>query len=196
MEDDAPRLIYAVLLLVLIASSLIAYRLPLSKMLKMVAAWIGIFALMFFIMSFRPEIKMALARVSGELTGAPRQSITGEALRLVRQDDGHFWLRASVNGMDADFMVDSGASVTAIGADLAKQAGVTLDGGATEMETANGIINVKTGNVKTFGIGEFQIKDHEVVVGDNFGGVNVVGMNFLDGFSSWRVKGDVMELDP
>jgi aspartyl protease family protein len=196
MDDDAPRLIYAVLLLVLVASSLIAYRLPLGKMLKMIAAWVGIFALMFVIMSFRPEMKMIWSRVTGELTGAPRQSVEGETLRLVRQDDGHFWLRASVNGKTADFMVDSGASVTAIGADLAKQSSVALDGGAIEMETANGLINVKTGMVKSFSVGELQIDNHEVVVGDNFGEVNVVGMNFLDSFSSWRVKGDVMELVP
>jgi aspartyl protease family protein len=196
MDDDAPRLIYAVLLLVLVASSLIAYRLPLGKMLKMVAAWAGIFALLFIIMSFRPEMKMIWSRVTGELSGAPRQSVEGDTLRLVRQDDGHFWLRASVNGKAADFMVDSGASVTAISADLAKQSNVALDGGTIEMETANGVINVRTGTVRSFSIGELQIENHNVVVGDNFGEVNVVGMNFLDSFTSWRAKGDVMELTP
>lgn len=196
MDDDAPRLIYAVLLLVLVALSLIAYRLPLGKMLKMVAAWAGIFALMFVIMSFRPEMKMIWSRVTGELTGAPRQSVEGDRLRLVRQDDGHFWLRASVNGKTADFMVDSGASVTAISADLAKQSNVALDGGTIEMETANGVINVRTGTVRSFSVGELQIENHNVVVGDNFGEVNVVGMNFLDSFTSWRAKGDVMELTP
>jgi aspartyl protease family protein len=196
MDDDASRLIYAVLLLVLVALSLIAYRLPLGKMLKMVAAWAGIFALMFVIMSFRPEMKMIWSRVTGELTGAPRQSVEGDRLRLVRQDDGHFWLRASVNGKTADFMVDSGASVTAISADLAKQSNVALDGGTIEMETANGVINVRTGTVRSFSVGELQIENHNVVVGDNFGEVNVVGMNFLDSFTSWRAKGDVMELTP
>jgi aspartyl protease family protein len=196
MDDDAPRLIYAVLLLVLVALSLIAYRLPLGKMLKMVAAWAGIFALMFVIMSFRPEMKMIWSRVTGELTGAPRQSVEGDRLRLVRQDDGHFWLRASVNGKTADFMVDSGASVTAISAELAKRSNVALDGGTIEMETANGVINVRTGTVRSFSVGELQIENHNVVVGDNFGEVNVVGMNFLDSFTSWRAKGDVMELTP
>ncbi len=196
MNDDAPRLIYAVLLLVLVLSSLLAYRLPLAKMVKMALAWIGIFALIFVILSFRPEMKMIWSRVTGELTGAPRQSVDGKTLRLVRQDDGHFWLRASINGKTADFMVDSGASVTAIDAELARQANVTLDGGTIEMETANGMINVKTGTVKSFGVGDLEIDNHDVVVGHSFGAVNVVGMNFLDSFSSWRVKGDVMELVP
>jgi aspartyl protease family protein len=93
-------------------------------------------------------------------------------------------------------MVDSGASVTAISADLAKQSNVALDGGTIEMETANGVINVRTGTVRSFSVGELQIENHNVVVGDNFGEVNVVGMNFLDSFTSWRAKGDVMELTP
>ena len=40
------------------------------------------------------------------------------------------------------------------------------------------------------------IDDHHVVIAENFGDTNVVGMNFLDSFSSWTVKGDVMELQP
>jgi aspartyl protease family protein len=196
MDDDAPRLIYAVLLLVLVASSLIAARLPLSKMIRMIAAWVGIFALAFVIMSFRPEMKIVWSRVTGELTGAPRQSVDGETIRLVRQDDGHFWLRASINGTQANFMVDSGASITAIGVDLAKDAEIELDGNSIEMNTANGRIAVKTGTAKSLRIGDLQLDDHDVVVAENFGDTNVVGMNFLDSFASWRVKGDVMLLTP
>jgi aspartyl protease family protein len=120
----------------------------------------------------------------------------GDRLRLVRQDDGHFWLRASINGVNADFMVDSGATVTAMGDALARQTNVQLDGRKILLETANGQIEARTGNIAEFRIGDFQIDDLDVVVGDNFGDVNVVGMNFLDSFSSWKVQGDVMELTP
>jgi len=191
-----PEAVYALIILVLIASGLIARRLPLRQYAKMIGAWAAIFALVFIGFSFRPELSMMWNRVKGELTGAPRQSMAGERLRLVRQDDGHFWLRASVNGQSADFMVDSGASTTAISADLAAAAKVKLDGRTTELETANGIISAKLGDVREFRIGDLQIDDHQVVIAENFGGTNVVGMNFLDSFSSWTVKGDVMELQP
>lgn len=191
-----PEAVYALIILVLIASGLIARRLPLRQYAKMIGAWAAIFALVFIGFSFRPELSMMWNRVKGELTGAPRQSMAGETLRLVRQDDGHFWLRASVNGQSADFMVDSGASTTAIGADLAAAAKVKLDGRTTELETANGIISAKLGHVREFRIGDLQIDDHQVVIAENFGDTNVVGMNFLDSFSSWTVKGDVMELQP
>lgn len=192
----SPEAIYAIIILVIIASGLIARRLPLRQYAKMIFAWIGIFAVVFVGFSFRPELSMAWNRVKGELTGAPRQSVEGETLRLVRQDDGHFWLRASINGVEADFMVDSGASTTAVAAALAKEAKVQLDGRSTELETANGVIEAKLGEVRALRIGELQINDHSVVIAENFGDTNVVGMNFLDSFDSWTVKGDIMELKP
>ncbi len=191
-----PEALYALIVLVVIASGLIARRLPLRQYAKMILAWLGIFALVFVGFSFRPELSMMWNRIKGELTGAPRQSIVGETLRLVRQDDGHFWLRATLNGVEADFMVDSGASTTAVGAELAKTAKIELDGRSTELETANGVIEAKMGAVKTFRVGDLQIDDHSVVIAENFGDTNVVGMNFLDSFDSWTVKGDVMELRP
>jgi aspartyl protease family protein len=192
----SPEAVYALLLIVLVAAGLIARRLPLRQYAKMIGAWIAIFFLIFVIFSFRPEMAMMWDRVKGELTGAPRQSMEGDKLRLVRQDDGHFWLRASINGVNADFMVDSGATVTAMGDALARKTNVELDGRKILLETANGQIEARTGNVAEFRIGDFQVDDLDVVVGDNFGDVNVVGMNFLDSFSSWRVQGDVMELTP
>jgi aspartyl protease family protein len=192
----SPEAIYALLLVAIIAAGLIARRLPLRQYAKMIGAWVAIFALIFVIFSFRPEMSMMWDRVKGELTGAPRQSVDGENLRLVRHDDGHFWVRASVNGVNADFMVDSGATVTAMGAALARQTKVKLDGRKIVLETANGQIEARTGSIAEFRIGELQIDDLDVVVGDNFGDVNVVGMNFLDSFSSWKVEGDVMVLAP
>jgi aspartyl protease family protein len=192
----SPEAVYALLLIVLIAAGLIARRLPLRQYAKMIGAWIAIFFLIFVIFSFRPEMAMMWDRVKGELTGAPRQSMEGDKLRLVRQDDGHFWLRASINGVNADFMVDSGATVTAMGDALARKTNVELDGRKILLETANGQIEARSGNVAEFRIGDFQVDDLDVVVGDNFGDVNVVGMNFLDSFASWKVQGDVMELTP
>lgn len=191
-----PEAGYALILLMVIASSLIARRLPLRQYARMILAWIAIFAVVFIGFSFRPELSLMWSRVKGDLTGAPRQSVNGETLRLVRQDDGHFWLRATLNGVPADFMVDSGASTTAVGAALAKAAKVELDGRTTELETANGTIKAQMGKVGAFRVGDFQIDDHNVVVANNFGDTNVVGMNFLDSFSSWTVEGDFMVLRP
>jgi aspartyl protease family protein len=196
--EDTTRLIIGITMIVLLAGSIAARRLPLKQYAKMILAWVAIFAGMFVIMSFRPEMSMMWDRVKGELTGAPRQSTTGDNLKLVRQDDGHFWLRASVNGYQADFMVDSGATTTAINSDDAKAAKLSFDKGSNivQLDTANGVVEARTTKVQAMRVGDLQIDDHEVVVSDSFGDTNVVGMNFLDSFSSWNVEGDVMTLRP
>lgn len=197
-SDDNARLIYGLMLIGLMVASLAARRLPLKQYAKMILAWIAIFAVAFAIMSFRPEMKMAWNRISGELTGAPRQTMQGDAIQLVRQDDGHFWMRAQLNGHQTDLMIDSGATTTAINSDTARGAMLTLDPveELVELSTANGIVKARTASVEVVSIGELAIDDLDVVVSDGFGDTNVAGMNFLDLFDSWNVKGDVMTLKP
>jgi aspartyl protease family protein len=196
--DDNARLIYGLVVVMLLVSSLAARRLPLKQTAKMILAWVAIFAVAFIIMSFRPEMKMAWNRITGELTGAPRQTVEGDEVRLVRQDDGHFWLRAELNGYQADLMVDSGATTTAINGDTARAAKLVLDPveESVELDTANGVIKARTTTVKALTVGGLSIVDHDVVVSDGFGDTNVAGMNFLNTFESWNVTGDVMTLKP
>ena len=197
-SDDNARMIYGLIVVMLLVGSLAARRLPMKHYLKMILAWVAIFAGVFVVMSFRPEFEMAWNRVTGELTGAPRQSVEGGEIRLVRQDDGHFWLRAELNGYQADMMVDSGASLTAINGKTARGAKLVLDSEdeAIELSTANGIIKARTAKVASMTVGDFLLEQHDVVVADGFGETNVVGMNFLDDFESWNVTGDVMTLKP
>jgi aspartyl protease family protein len=196
--EDAPQLIWAVGALVLVMSSLLAYRLPIGQTVKMVLGWIGIFALAFLVMSFRPEMKAIWERVKGELTSAPRQVVEGKAIKLTRQDDGHFWVRAEINNKQIDFMVDSGATTTAINADTANQIGLDMGKAsrAVELDTANGAVWAKVVTVPKMSVGDFIFADHSAVVAQEFGDTNVVGMNFLDTFTSWNVERDVMTLRP
>jgi aspartyl protease family protein len=45
-------------------------------------------------------------------------------------------------------------------------------------------------------MGSHVIGNHRVVVSENFGDTNVLGMNFLDAMKSWKVEGNVMTLQP
>ena len=168
--DDSARLLYAVMAMVFVASSLFAYRLPIAKMAKLVLAWLGIFAALFLIFSFRPEMKRVWNRVSGELTGAPRQEIALDAISLTRQDDGHFWLRANVNGKAVDFMVDTGASFTALNATTADELQIQWREVLphVDIETANG--RVKANRVELGEISDRQIYSDRPR-GDDGGGI-------------------------
>jgi aspartyl protease family protein len=194
--EDGPSLIWGVICILLLVSSLAARRLPLGYVAKAGLAWIAIFAALFAIFSFRFEFIGIWERVKADISGTAGQSISGEAIELRRQDDGHYWLMVDINGKPVRFMVDSGATMTAINADTAKEVGVAADGYPIILSTANGRVAAKRGNVASLAIGPHRMENHSVVVSESFGDVNLLGMNFLNNMQSWRVEGNMMVLQP
>ena len=185
--------LYLALCLVLVASSLVGMRLPLGKVVKMALAWVAIFGIGFILFAFRGEFSALGARLRAEAVGTPIQS--GEELRIAMRDDGHFWVSASVNGQNAPFLVDSGASITTISRAVAGSAGVTTGMRVSTVETANGNVQMRRATVDRFAIGSIVRSDFGVHVND-VGDTNVLGMNFLSSLASWRVEGNTLVLRP
>ena len=194
--EDGPSMIWGVVCILLLVSSLAARRLPLGYVAKAGLAWIAIFATLFAIFSFRFEFIGIWERVKADISGTAGQNISGEAIELRRQDDGHYWLMVSINGKPVRFMVDSGATMTAINATTAREAGVEADGYPIILGTANGRVAAKRGVVRLLSVGPHSIENHQVVVSERFGDVNVLGMNFLNTMQSWRVEANMMVLRP
>jgi len=194
--EDGPSLIWGVICILLLVSSLAARRLSLGEVAKAALAWIAIFAALFAIFSFRFEFIGIWERVKADISGTAGQSISSEAIELRRQDDGHYWLLVDINGKAVRFMVDSGATMTAINATTAKEVGVEADGYPIILSTANGRVAAKRGNVRSLVVGPHRIENHAVVVSESFGDVNLLGMNFLNSMQSWRVEANVMILQP
>jgi aspartyl protease family protein len=60
-------------------------------------------------------------------------------IELKRAPDGHFHWPGRVNGVAVDFLVDTGATSTALPLALAQAAGLTLEGGM-QSSTAGGVV--------------------------------------------------------
>ena len=185
--------LYLVLFLVLVASSLAARRVPFGKTLKMSAIWVGIFALVFALFSFRSEFSSLGSRLKAEAVGTPIQA--GEELRVPMAEDGHFWVQATINGHEAAFMVDSGASVTTISKETAEQAGVETGFRVAEVGTANGSVIMRRARAERFQVGGIARTDLSLLV-NTHDETNVLGMNFLSSLQSWRVEGNYLVLNP
>jgi aspartyl protease family protein len=196
--EDGPSLIWGIVCVILLISSLAARRLPMAYVGKAALAWVAIFAALFAIFSFRFEFISIWERVKADISGTSGQTVNSEVIELRRQDDGHYWLQAEVNGNPVRFMIDSGATITAINAQTATDTGVDVDSNGYPMilDTANGRVAAKRGYVKKIEIGSHTIVDHKVVVSENFGDTNVLGMNFLDSMKSWKVERNMMVLQP
>ena len=191
--DDGERLLYLVLCLVLVGSSLVGMRMPIGKAVKMALAWVLIFAVAFGLFTFRSEFSSFGSRIRAEATGAPIQS--GEEMRIAMRDDGHFWVEASVNGKAAQFLVDSGASITTVSPDLASEAGLETGMRIANVETANGDVQMAVSTAERFDVGGIARTDFTVHI-NRADTTNVLGMNFLSSLSSWRVEGNMLVLRP
>jgi aspartyl protease family protein len=194
--EDGPSLIWGVICILLLVSSLAARRLPLGYVAKAGLAWVAIFAALFAIFSFRFEFIGIWERVKADISGTGGQSVSSEAIELRRQDDGHYWLMVDINGKPVRFMVDSGATMTAINATTAIEAGVEANGYPIILNTANGRVAAKRAIVRSLTVGPHRIENHPVVVSERFGDVNLLGMNFLNSMQSLRVEANMMVLQP
>lgn len=183
--------------LALVGSSLIAQKLPLGKVLKMVLAWLAIFGTAFVLFLFKDEGRAVWQRAVTELSGDNGQ-IDGTTLRLKRQDDGHYWVRASVNGKLDRFMIDSGATTTTLSQASARAAGITPSAGFPVLvETANGTVELQRAEIETLSVGSIVQRDAKVLIGsEGLGDTNLLGMSFLSSLKGWRVEGTTLILEP
>jgi aspartyl protease family protein len=54
------------------------------------------------------------------------QVVEGNVTRVPLSGDGHFWVRVSINGVSRRFLVDTGATLTTISPDTARETDLTI----------------------------------------------------------------------
>lgn len=130
--------------------------------------------------------------------GMPAQTVEGDETRIEISNDGHFWIQASVNGEPRRFLVDTGATLTAISQSTAIAAQVPEHAlrQSVNMRTANGTIRAELGSIGELRFGNIVARDLDAVIAPGLGETNVLGMNFLSRLASWRVEGRTLILIP
>jgi aspartyl protease family protein len=140
---------------------------------------------------FDPRLAVALPQI-----GMPEQVVEGGETRITQSADGHFWLRAEINGVPANFLVDTGATVTAVSQDLAREAGLEPRRGGLPVMigTANGSVNAQLSTIDEMRFGNVAARGLDVVIAPTLGETNVVGMNLLSRLKSYRVDNRASEM--
>jgi aspartyl protease family protein len=142
---------------------------------------------------FDPRLDIAVPEL-----GLPEQTVSGGETRVPLAGDGHFWIQADVDGEPARFLVDTGATLTAVSVPLAQRAELKARTGGVpvRISTANGTVSAELTTINSLRFGNVKAGGLDAVIAPNIGETNVLGMNFLSRLKSWRVEGNTLILVP
>lgn len=142
---------------------------------------------------FDPRIDVAVPQL-----GLPRQTVAGGETRIPLAPDGHYWVRAQINGVPANFLIDTGATISAISPDVAARAKLSPRRGGipVNINTANGTVTAQIASADTIAFGNVAARGIDVVIAPGLGRTNIIGMNLLSRLEGWRVERGTMILTP
>lgn len=127
--------------------------------------------------------------------GAPASSGGGSEIVMTAGAGGHFVTEGSINGRAVRFMVDTGATMIAMGQAEADRLGINWKAGERGMaSTANGLIPTFRVNLAAVRIGDVVVHNVDASVSPTSMPYTLLGNSFLTRFSMRR-DNDVMRLE-
>jgi len=201
-ETIVPLIGLGALLVFIGASAAGRYRGRLGTAVKDMAIWLVIILGLVALYSFRSEFMMVAERVAGELM-PPGEAVVVDgrgsehAVRLRRRPDGHFVVRARINGSTVPMLIDTGATTIVLRPADARQAGVDVDRltYSVRVETANGTAFAAAVRLRQVTVGPIVIDGIDALVARP-GALreSLLGMNFLRRLRSYEFSGDYLTL--
>ena len=184
-----------------IAAALFGMRLRMGDVARNLALWIAIAFILVAGYQYRYELQDFASRVTaGLIPGSPISFVgkDGEkSVTLDKFDNGHFGVRARINGVTIPMVVDTGATTTVLSAPDARRAGIDLKdlSYSVPVTTANGRANAALASVREIRIGTI-VRRHMQVLVTPPGSLDrsLLGMNFIGSLAGFDVRGDRMIL--
>ncbi|MBX3530736.1 MAG: TIGR02281 family clan AA aspartic protease [Rhizobiaceae bacterium] len=199
--DDVMRLIYLGLILALVSSGLLGSGIGLGNGLRSFAIWAAIAIALVGGYQYRYELQDIASRLTaGLIPGSPISNRDAEgriAVVLDRMGDGHFFVRAEVNGALTPMIVDTGATTTVLTSADARRAGFDPSSLSYTLPvmTANGTARAARVTVGELKVGDIARQGQEVMVAEEGRlAASLLGMNFLSSLSGFDVRGDRLTL--
>lgn len=193
MDSDfgIARAVWLFALLALVSSGVVfSWNIKFGEAARNIAIWTGIAAVLVLGYSFRDELNFVWQRVRGELIpGYAVQTEPGQ-LVLSESNDGHFHIIGAVNGVEVNFLVDTGASDTVLSPADAMRTGYDLSNlqFSRVYQTANGYGTGAPVTLDTLQIGSIELRDFPASVNAEQMDSSLLGMSFLRGLQSFEVR--------
>ena len=127
--------------------------------------------------------------------GGMAAASAGREIVITASPGGHFITGGSINGRSVRFMVDTGATVLALGRDEALRLGLDLGSARAALaETANGTVPVQMLNLTRVRVGDVEVANVPAMVMPSAMPYVLLGNSFLTRFQM-RCENDVMRLE-
>ena len=121
----------------------------------------------------------------------------GHRTTIPADGNGHFYVKATVNGRSVEAVVDTGATTVALTAETARRLGIVPPQSAytTPISTANGVTRAAPVMLNEIRLGRISVRNVEafVIPGDALA-INLLGMTFLNRLTKFESAGGQLVL--
>lgn len=156
-----------------------------------------------FIVGIVAVLVMGRAMIAGgpdvpatfEKTSRTKSHPKSVEVTLRRDDSGHFFVDAEINGSRVHMLADTGASVIALGEDVAESVGIDTNGLDYDesVSTANGSAEAAIVELDEVRVGSIVRRDVKAVVTRGLNGA-LLGMSFFNTLSKVSMESDELVL--
>lgn len=179
--------------LVVIGTVVPHYRGQWLRAVEALAFWAAMLLMLVVLYSYRDAVTAIGGRLFSELAPGTTDTAEGGEVSVTRRMNGEFIVKGQINGADARFVFDTGASAVVLTPETAKAAGI--DPGkliySEVIVTANGRTMAAGATIDRLTIGglvERRVRALVAKPGTLF--ENLLGMSFLNRLASYEVRRD------
>ncbi|MCG8548909.1 MAG: TIGR02281 family clan AA aspartic protease, partial [Desulfobacterales bacterium] len=194
LKEDSGRIAYEILAILIVSSGLASGKI--GQNLKYLAIWAGIFLIMMTGYCYRHEMATIKDKVLAEFVPGKGFRKTPDSISFPVSSDGHFYIRAEVNGIPVTFLADTGASHIVLSPHDAEKLGIRKENLRFDRfyETANGTVRGSSIRIADFRAGTIHLKEIGASVNEAEMSNSLLGMTFFRRMKSYEVKNDVLTL--
>jgi aspartyl protease family protein len=195
-REDFPRVAAPLSVLIMVVAGFAqSGRGRLAQGVKAIGSWAAIGLVLIVLYAYRDELSDVRDRVVQELRPGSVQTLSqgaggrGAVVKIRKGNDGHFIVKASVNGENIHMIVDTGASTVVLRPEDARRAGIKLNElrYTVEVETANGRGLAARVKLQRIALGTLFLEDVDALI-TRQGALqqSLLGMSFLSRLRSYE----------
>jgi len=194
LREDLGQILYEGIFILFISSALASGNT--WNKFKQLAIWAAIGLLFMVGFSYRYELIEVKDRLLSEIMPSSGLQNTPNSVTFPVSSDGHFYIRAQVNGVPIIFLADTGASSIVLSPADAKKLGFDLQQLRFDRiyETTNGTVRGSRIKLDDFQVQGIILQDIRASINEASMSNSLLGMTFFHQLKKYEVKEDKLTL--